>query len=153
MNSKAYSVDLAGHMAVCEANYFRLLQLLPELQLQDRREFLLAQGESASSRIRIDVLERCPYTTMLEIRQIEQSSSLSEWTVQPQFQLRVYHDAKMAEVIACRDLSRIQPFYEYPNAQMLQRDEKQQLNRFLAEWLSHCLRHGFADESQLQSTL
>ena len=37
--------------------------------------------------------------------------------------------------------------YEYPNRDMYQHDEKAQQNRFLGEWLSHCLNHGHACET------
>ncbi|MGL6349457.1 MAG: DUF1249 domain-containing protein, partial [Aeromonas sp.] len=39
-------------------------------------------------------------------------------------------------------ISRLQPSYDYPNKKMHQRDEKEQVNLFLAEWLKFCLRHG-----------
>ena len=34
--------------------------------------------------------------------------------------------------------------YRYPNDQMFQQDEKYQQNRFLADWLEHCLHNGRA---------
>ncbi|MGU5550213.1 DUF1249 domain-containing protein, partial [Aeromonas hydrophila] len=37
---------------------------------------------------------------------------------------------------------RLQPRYDYPNKNMHQRDEKEQVNLFLADWLKFCLRHG-----------
>jgi uncharacterized protein YqiB (DUF1249 family) len=54
----------------------------------------------------------------------------------------VYHDARMAEVVTFAHLRRVFPHYDYPNPAMHQPDEKAQWNRFLGEWLSHCLRHG-----------
>ena len=32
--------------------------------------------------------------------------------------------------------------YQYPNRNMYQEDEKSQQNRFLADWLEHCLQNG-----------
>jgi len=34
--------------------------------------------------------------------------------------------------------------YQYPNERMYQQDEKAQQNRFLTEWLEHCLHSGRA---------
>ena len=37
--------------------------------------------------------------------------------------------------------------YPYPNEQMLQPDEKYQLNHFLGEWLGYCQRHGLSSQT------
>src|SRR4051812_24265626 len=87
----------------------------------------------------IRVSERSPYTTTLEIAQLP-SPLLS---LAPTLTVRVYHDARLAEVIAFTRWRRAQPRYDYPNPGMHQPDEKSQWNRFLGEWLSHCLQHGF----------
>jgi len=34
------------------------------------------------------------------------------------------------------------PRYTYPNDNMYQEDEKLQQNRFLSDWLEHCLQNG-----------
>lgn len=137
-------------MAECEANYARLARLLPDCELGSRT-FGLGGAEMS-----IDVIERCPYTTTLEIcqrpraaptPQLFAASTLFSTTVfaklAAQLTVRVYHDARLAEVIAFASRRRVLPRYEYPNEAMHQPDEKSQWNRFLGEWLSHCLQHGF----------
>jgi uncharacterized protein YqiB (DUF1249 family) len=52
--------------------------------------------------------------------------------------VRIYHDARVAEVLACQGIHSFQPFYPYPNPKMLQPYEKRRVNYFLGEWLSHC---------------
>jgi len=86
----------------------------------------------------IRVTENCPYTTTLEVRQ---EHSLP-WLPVPQLEVRVYHDARMAEVVGAENARRLHIRYPYPNAAMHQPDEKSQLNLFLGEWLSHCLSCG-----------
>lgn len=51
--------------------------------------------------------------------------------------VRMYHDAKVAEVVHCDglDIGILAPEYLYPNKHMYQRDEKRQVNRLLGEWL------------------
>lgn len=56
--------------------------------------------------------------------------------------IRLYHDARMAEVISSQDVFQVKPRYDYPNKNMHQQDEKQQINQFLNEWLHLCLEHG-----------
>lgn len=134
-----YRVDLLELQAACEANYARLLRLLPDMRgAQRARRVALSQGELRLGILALDVLETCPYTTTLQVRQ---EHSLP-WLPVPQLEVRVYHDARMAEVIRAENARRFRSIYPYPNAAMHQPDEKTQLNLFLGEWLSHCLACG-----------
>ena len=67
---------------------------------------------------------------------------LSQGTPAYTVEVRLYHDAAVAEVIACQGHRRIQAYNEYPNRQMYQCDEKAQLNKFLGELLEFCLAQG-----------
>lgn len=49
--------------------------------------------------------------------------------------VRLCHDAQVAEVIFCSGLAMQEPEYVIPNQHMHHRDEKQQINRLLGEWL------------------
>jgi len=135
-SSFRYSVDLVGLHATCEANYARLMRLFPDYETSNLREFQLPTGE----RVRVDVVERCRYTTLFSVCQ----RGGEGWLASPRFELRAYHDARMVEVIRFQSARRVKPRYEYPNQDMLMPDEKLQQNAFLAEWLSHCLAQGQA---------
>ncbi len=135
-HSWRYSVDIAALHATCESNYARLLQLFPDYETANTREFLLAGGE----RVRIDVVERCRYTTLMKICQ--QGGDATSWLMPPRFDLRAYHDARMVEVTAFQSRRRVEGRYDYPNAGMHAPDEKAQQNIFLSEWLSHCIEQG-----------
>ncbi|MGH1439323.1 MAG: DUF1249 domain-containing protein [Cellvibrionaceae bacterium] len=58
------------------------------------------------------------------------------------FEVRLYHDASVAEVIAWEGNRRFKARHEYPNPRMYHSDEKAQLNRFLGELLELCLTQG-----------
>ena len=134
-----YRVDLAGLQAACEANYARLMRLLPQMREQrSARRIAVTLGDQMLGVLAIEVLVDCPYTTTLLFRQ---EHSLP-WLPVPQLQVQVYHDARMAEVICAEHARRFRSIYPYPNAAMHQPDEKAQLNVFLGEWLSHCLACG-----------
>ena len=134
-----YRVDLVELQAACEANYARLLRLLPDMrEAQGERRVALSQGDLLLGVLLIRVTENCPYTTTLEVRQ---EHSLP-WLPVPQLEVQVYHDARMAEVISAEHARRFRSIYPYPNVFMHQPDEKAQLNVFLGEWLSHCLALG-----------
>ncbi|MFT5577265.1 MAG: hypothetical protein ACI9WS_000014 [Paraglaciecola psychrophila] len=157
MAKKKYSIDLAGLMAECEANYLRLMKLLPQLATEDRRELVVELIAQHPVCFRLQIIERCKYTTMVEISQrplitAEPSGDtddggadkLRRWISSPTFSLRIYHDARMAEVISYDNHHRLHIKYDYPNNNMYHSDEKGQLNALLGEWLSHCLNHGRA---------
>ncbi len=118
------------------------MQLLPNMDTRNLRVFAVDLAAGRPVQFRIEVRERCKYTTMVDVSQVSESSHSNPWAAAPRFSLRVYHDARMAEVTAFDRHHRLSATYDYPNDKMYQRDEKVQLNRFLGEWLSHCLEHG-----------
>ncbi|HAW22964.1 MAG: cytoplasmic protein [Pseudomonas sp.] len=134
-----YRVDLLELQAACEANYLRLMRLLPEMRNRpDTRRIAMSQGDRLLGVLVLTVTESCPYTTTVQISQ----QDCLPWLPVPQMDVRVYHDARMAEVIGAENARRFRGIYSYPNAQMHQPDEKNQLNLFLGEWLGHCLACG-----------
>lgn len=139
MTKTRYKVDLAGQQAECEANYWRLRKLMPGVTHTERWQFVVPAGADRCQ-TRIHVLERSRFTTTVQITQLRASDS--DWLEAPQLTVRLYHDARLAEVLAWEHHRRLQPRYEYPNRAMYQCDEKAQLNRFLGEWLSLCLQCG-----------
>lgn len=134
-----YRVDLPGLQATCAANYARLMRLLPRMrEAVDGCRVALSQGERLLGVLNLDVLENCPYTTTL---QLSQDAGLPGLPM-PRLEVRVYHDARMAEVVASDRVRYLRSWYHYPNHAMHQPDEKAQLNLFLGEWLGHCLACG-----------
>ena len=135
---KRYSIDLNSHMAECEANYARLMRLMPMLADGDRSVFAMVLGES-EARVILRVVARYKYTTVVELSQ-ENAVEVPETRIA----IRVYHDAKAAEVIAFQDQRGFRAVYGYPNHQMRHPDEKVQVNRFLGEFLRMCIAHGIS---------
>ncbi|WP_339486923.1 DUF1249 domain-containing protein [Pseudomonas sp. EL_65y_Pfl2_R95] len=141
-----YRVDLVELQTACEANYARLMRLLPAMREEaSARRVAVSQGEKLLGVLALDVLENCPYTSTIRVRQ---EHSLP-WLPVPALEVRVYHDARMAEVVGAESARRFRGVYPYPNADMHQPDEKTQLNLFLGEWLSHCLACGHETEPQI----
>ncbi len=135
MSADRYKVDLSAHLADCEMNYLRLQKILPAtLAVGQQLQFRLKGGA-----MHIHVQECAPYTTMLDLRLCR--SPGGDWG-EVRLQLRIYHDAEVAEVLAGGKPTPFRARYTYPNAAMHHRDEKAQLNRYLGEWLSRCLSHG-----------
>lgn len=143
----SYKVDLKNFMARCEANYLRLLRLFPGMATDTERR--LGLTTQPQTQIVMTVIERAKFTTLLSIEQNTQGLNgqatveSRRWNRPPVLKVRVYHDAKLAEVVSCDDAHRVSPNNAYPNKRMLQRDEKAQWNRFLEEWLTMCSKYGY----------
>jgi len=134
---KKYAPDLSRFMRLCETNYLQLIKLLP-VNFTRRQSYAFSAGQNID--YQIDVLEQSPYTSLLRVRQLCEN--------QPDFmtpiiRVRLYHDAKLAEVCASQHIFHFQPKYDYPNDKMHHKDEKLQVNLFLADWLKFCIEHGY----------
>lgn len=163
MIKKRYTVDLSGQQAECEANYARIMQLFPDMLEIDARQVGMALAGQGALGFVFRVTERCKYTTMMDIiasgsrdTASSHTANLESWQPdwsKPLFSLRIYHDARMAEMVSYNHHRHLLPSYEYPNNNMYQRDEKSQLNKFLGEWLSHCIHYGHSVDNSLAGTI
>ncbi|MBQ4832838.1 DUF1249 domain-containing protein [Pseudoalteromonas sp. MMG010] len=135
--TQRYIQSLPKYITLCEHNYIRLLKLLPSTQ-NDSKVRAIKLGNSEFN-IKIDSIEK--YTQDISITQ--KSGILANFT--PLYlTVRLYHDAKVAEIIHHDYHQRIKPSYGYPNPKMHQKDEKYQLNAFLYDWLVACVERGQA---------
>jgi uncharacterized protein YqiB (DUF1249 family) len=134
LNKKSFRVDLMELHAICDANYARLLRLFPDYETCNSRELLVG-----TAKVRLVVIERCRYTTIFHIHQ---ERADSHWLGRLRVEVRAYHDANMLEVGMFQSHRTVAARYQYPNHRMYAQDEKHQQNRFLAEWLEHCLQNG-----------
>jgi uncharacterized protein len=128
------------HHAECEVNFLRLQKLLPGFENGQSRGIGLRIHASHAEMVELRVMSRQPYTADVVLRQ-----GRPVWGDKAaELQIRVYLDARMAEVVGSAHVRRLLPRYDYPNPRMLARDEKWQSDRLLGEWLSSCLSHGHA---------
>jgi len=146
-------------MSLCANNYFLLLKVqADQTQLDEQRHFFI--NDYLAYKITVNEITR--YTSLITFEQkafeqktFEQQAFKAEDRQQtslehnalpsvfhPRMTIRLYHDARMAEVISSQDVRQVKPRYDYPNVQMHQQDEKQQINQFLNEWLHLCLHQG-----------
>lgn len=173
MSKANYSIDLIKQMAEYDANYIRLLKLVPQLQAYRHKsfdeyadtncgdisknlptnddpekvleglttEFCIADLENSSEKVTVEIkiLEAFKYTTTLEI---VQRPEFKKWMKNPSMLVRVYHDASTAEVMSYQGHRNLKSRYSQPNHKMYHTDEKMQVNSFLGEWLTHCLKVG-----------
>ncbi len=124
-----YVPDLNHLLEQCEQNYLTLTAWCA-------RASSVCEGELKQTAVALQVLERDRYTTTLQLDEVRSPSHFHGRG--PQFIVRLYHDVKLAEVLQLHNRRILKGSYPYPNKAMLQRDEKQRVNDFLAEWLVSC---------------
>lgn len=144
MRRRPYNIDLRAHLEQCDDNYRRLARLVPDLKRTDRCRFRIFSGTAALN-VTCEVIHRSRYTTVLSLSLPASVRGLGEMRIK----VRVYHDARTAEVIEFQGQRRFDAVYGYPNPRMRQPDEKAQVNRFLSEFLNVCLTHGVAHQERV----
>lgn len=153
---RRFPIDLSGTMAVCDANYIRILKLLPGFTLHACRTLALPlPGMDTDSRLGcteffareraalviLDVTDCQRYTSTVSIRLLLQEFA-SPYYRPPVMQVRLYHDASTAEVVSYQEQGSFHLRSQPGKGPEFTPDEKQQVNIFLAEWLTLCMEHG-----------
>lgn len=131
-----YQPKLPDYLALCERNYAQLNRFLAA-GAQPGQYTVLQVSENHLYRITVTELARFTTTLLIELE------DTSQQFFRPSFVVRLYHDAKLAEVISCQHIKRFQARYDYPNVDMLLPDEKRQINLLLRDWLKLCAGQGY----------
>ncbi len=133
----ASSPNLSGLMGLYEQNYRRLLRLLPEWPLP----FDEAVSRSSADRdLHMRVVERTKYTTTVHLTYFfeEADGRVSD----PDMEVRLFHDAQLAEVLACGMHPRSLNFGDFDFESASAVDVRWGRNLFLNKWLDYLLTHG-----------
>ncbi|MBT1443865.1 DUF1249 domain-containing protein [Shewanella sp. JM162201] len=123
-----YQPDINSFLALCGRNYALLLKWLPHSLAADAP----VSVRGSHGVLKITLLENTRYTQLVEISRPLLKISLVE---DPKVLVRIYHDAKLAEVLTGQQISLLSAVYDYPNLRMYQSDEKYQVNAFLEDLL------------------
>lgn len=134
-HEKKYVPHLPSLLAIGDHNYARLMRLLPDCDTQDMTYHFCVE---ASLSYAIEITDCARYTTTVQVKQV--AESLPHF-LKPSMTVRLYHDAKSAEVISCQHVGNLKASYEYPNLHMHQKNEKFMVNVFLSEWLQFCITY------------
>ena len=125
-------------MSLYESNYIRLGWLIPNL-----REL---EGASISNvdtdlplHVRVD--ERSPYTTTLTLTYLFEDADGAR-VADPDLQIRVYHDARLAEVQACAHWHRHTVLESIRSDLARALGDRWLRNVMLNKWLDYCVERG-----------
>lgn len=139
-----YVPDLQHAAATSEANFIKLQRIFPNLEEESERMLVLYLQDELVGRAKFTVIERFSYTTTIKLQ--FKNRQLPEQV----FFIRVYSDANMAEVVISEEGRQLDGVYGYPNQNMYQKDEKNQLNQLLSEALTQCMANGVLAIEALQ---
>ena len=161
MQSKKYHPRISTLMNLCEVNYMLLGRLLAsnndEEKVGDKRCFFISDFLSYQTEILevtrytslVSISQSLPYLETTSVKSSQQTDNRSNIVdgkfstlLRPKMTIRLYHDARLAEVISNQDIRQVKPRYDYPNSKMHLPDEKQQISQFLKEWLQLSLKLG-----------
>ena len=137
---RARPVSFVSLMSLYESNYLRLRALAGDLRSRSGRAVSTVTGDCD---LHLEVLEHAPYTSVVRLtyRFDDPQGPLDD----PDLELRVYHDARLAEVTACGRWVRHESLEHVRAGIPAQLGERWLRNMLLNKWLDYCLErgHGF----------
>lgn len=129
--------NFIGLMDLYEQIHNLLGTLIPELDAMPIRAESRVEGFPT---LFLTIEERCKYTTMVSITYYFEASD-GERIADPDLQVRIYHDAKQAEAMSCRNIR----FTIQSSSGVLKSpavDCRWESNLFLEKWLKYLLELG-----------
>lgn len=128
--------SFAGLMTLYAANYASLRQLLGDLR---KLPATLISRSPSDFRIYLTVEARSRYTTCL--RMTYRLYGAGRASDSPDLELRIYHDARLAEAVSCGDSLRVVGPGIRVSGARCELAQRWTLNMLLRKWLEYCLDH------------
>lgn len=135
------SPNLVGLMALHEGNYARMCRLVPHGHPRAYGGVSHVAGEPA---LHLSVLERCRYTTTYHLTYYfgAPGRPVDLLVPEPDMHIRVYRDARLAEVLHCGGVDRVSMLRGYLPRTGSPTARRWRLNLMLNRWLRYCLDVG-----------
>jgi len=134
---RARPVSFVGLMTLYESNYIRLRSLVGDVRGLTKPGVSRVPGDLD---LHVEALEQSPYTTVLRLTYFFAEADAT--VADPDLEVRVYHDARLAEASRCARWLR------HPGLARLQSDcsallgERWRRNMLLNKWLDYCAERG-----------
>jgi uncharacterized protein YqiB (DUF1249 family) len=125
-------------MSLYESNYIRLGWLVPNLRDIDGPHLSSIDGDCP---LHLHVDERSPYTTTLTLTYIFEDAAAGR-IADPDLQIRVYHDARLAEVQSCARWHRHSILESIRSDLARALGDRWLRNVMLNKWLDYCVERG-----------
>jgi uncharacterized protein len=136
---RARPASFVSLMTLYESNFIRLQALVGDIRRHEGSKVSCSTGDCD---LHLTVLEHAPYTSMVRLTYVfpDAAGTIAD----PDLELRVYHDARLAEASSCGR------WIKHPSLQHVRAGIPQQLgerwlrNMLLNKWLDYCLERGHA---------
>ncbi len=134
-------------MTLYESNYIRLGWLIPDLQALGGQQVSHVRDDVS---LYLDVVERSPYTSVFNLS-YRLGDDSRDGTVQgagacavavPDMQIRIYHDARLAEARSCADNPPHPALGRWQQSLRGELDRRWARNMLLNKWLEYCAERG-----------
>jgi uncharacterized protein YqiB (DUF1249 family) len=137
---RARPVSFVSLMSLYESNFLRLRALVGDVRAHAGTLLSRVDGECD---LQYETVEHAPYTSTVRLtyRFEHDGGTLAD----PDLELRVYHDARLAEVSGCGRWVRHESLQHVRAGIPAQLGERWLRNMLLNKWLDYCLErgHGF----------
>jgi uncharacterized protein YqiB (DUF1249 family) len=124
-------------MSLYESNYIRLAWLVPDLRAVADAQISIVDGDCP---LHLAVDERSRYTTTLRLTYVfeDQDGPVAD----PDLQIRIYHDARLAEVQSCARWHRHAALESIRSHFARELGDRWLRNVMLNKWLDYCVERG-----------
>jgi uncharacterized protein YqiB (DUF1249 family) len=134
---RARPVSFVSLMSLYESNYLRLCELMGDVRRHDGTRVSRVAGDCD---LHLTVLEHAPYTTTIRLTYLFDDADLR--LADPDLEIRVYHDARLAEASACGRWIRHASLEHVRAGIPAQLGERWLRNMMLNKWLDYCMERG-----------
>ncbi len=129
--------NIGSLMGLCEENYDRLVWLAADLRSAQGAFIARCAGNLD---LHLEVLDQARYTTTLRLTYYVAAGDLATYVPEPDARVRIYHDARQAEVLGFRVWGSRVLFDAAGTPDLL---EKWRINLVLGKWLAYCRQQGY----------
>ena len=134
---RARPVSFVSLMTLYESNYIRLRSLVGDVRALAGRSVSSVSGDLD---LHVETLEHSPYTTILRLTYLFDEAGAT--VADPDLEVRVYHDARLAEASRCARWVRHPGLAQLRTGLSAALGERWLRNMLLNKWLDYCAERG-----------
>jgi len=134
---RARPVSFVSLMTLYESNYIRLRALVGDVRGLAGRAVSSVPGDLD---LHLEVIEHSPYTSILRLTYLFADADAT--VAEPDLELRVYHDARLAEASRCSTRVRHPGLAGLQDSLPNTLGQRWRRNMLLNKWLDYCAERG-----------